>query len=390
MRTPRARFRWAAVRMFPAALACAAMVAPSAQNSDPKQKGIDWEGKDHRKEETQRLELPRELPLAVVGETRQLAFYVTPLSAKGLLSQQVRDALKELGRLASGQTVLRIRAFVAGSGDPRRVRDLVSQSFGDRRQPLPSLSLVQAGMLPLIGAQVVLEAETTARKDLNPYGLAWISGKAATSADPLGPVAPLTARSLAALRQSVRAAGAEPRDVLRVTCFFSSLEDLAASRALVEAEYPKAALDYIQTKRAPDVALGACEAVARLPRDPGSRLRLMDADAGSRDPGESQIALVAAPRVALTGSQVSFGYEEKDSQLAFTRLRGALEQAGASMRDVACVRYYPLAAGLAGQVRKIRAEFFDPARGPAGTLLVFEGLPSLDAGFAVDAVAARD
>jgi enamine deaminase RidA (YjgF/YER057c/UK114 family) len=102
------------------------------------------------------------------------------------------------------------------------------------------------------------------------------------------------------------------------------------------------------------------------------------------------MALVAAPRVALTGSQVSFGYEEKDSQLAFTRLRAALEQAGASMRDVACARYYPLAAGLAGQVRKLRTEFFDPEHGPAGTLLLFEGLPSLDAGFAVDAVAARD
>jgi enamine deaminase RidA (YjgF/YER057c/UK114 family) len=206
----------------------------------------------------------------------------------------------------------------------------------------------------------------------------------------LGPVAPLTARSLAALRQSVGAAGAEPRDVLRVTCFFSSLDNLAASRALVEGEYPKAALDYIQTRRAPATALAACEAVARLSREPGSRLRLMDADAAARDPGESQIALVAAPRVVLTGSQVSFGYEEKDSQLAFTRLKSALEQAGASIGDVACARYYPLAAGMAAQVRRIRGEFFDPAHGPAGTLLVFEGLPSLDAGFAVDAVAAKD
>jgi enamine deaminase RidA (YjgF/YER057c/UK114 family) len=374
-----------------AALALAAMAAWPAQNPDTKQKEIDWEGKNKgKKEKTQTLEPLRELPLAVVGETRQLAFHVTPLSTKGLLSQQVRDALRELSRQASGETVLHIRAFVAGSGDLRRVRDLVSQTFSERRQPLPSLSLVQTGMLPLVGAQVVLEAETTARKEVNPHGLAWISGRVASSEDPMGPVAPLTARSLAALRQAVGAAGAEPRDVLRVTCFFSSLENLAASRALVEAEYPKAALDYIQAKRAPDAALAACEAVARLPRDPGSRLRLLDADAGSRDPGESQVALVAAPRVALTGSQVSFGYEEKDSQLAFARLRGALEQAGASIRDVACVHYYPLAAGLAGQVRKIRAEFFDPAQGPAGTLLVFESLPSLDAGFAVDAVAAMD
>jgi enamine deaminase RidA (YjgF/YER057c/UK114 family) len=279
---------------------------------------------------------------------------------------------------------------VAGGGDLRRVRDIVSQTFGDRRQPLPALSLVRAGVLPLPGAQVVLEAETAARADANPHGLAWISGRVATSEDPLGLVPPLTARSLAALRQAVGAAGAEPRDVLRVTCFFSSLENFAASRALVEAEYPRAALDYIQTRRAPATALAACEAVARLSRDPGSRLRLMDAENGARDPGESQIALVAAPRVALTGSQVSFGYEDQDARLAFTRLKGALEQAGASMRDVACTRYYPLAVGLAGQVRRIRGEFFDRAQGPAGTLLVFEGLAPLDAAFAVDAVAAKD
>jgi enamine deaminase RidA (YjgF/YER057c/UK114 family) len=286
--------------------------------------------------------------------------------------------------------VLRIRAFVAGAGDLRRVREIVSQTFGDRRQPLPALSLAQAGALPLTGAQVVLEAEAQSRKDVSPHGLAWISGRVATSEDPLGPVPPLTARSLAALRQSVGAAGAGPRDALRVTCFFSSLENLAASRALIEAEYPQAALDYIQTRRAPATALAACEAVVRLPRDAGSRLRLIDADAGAHDPGESQVALVAAPRVALTGTQVSFGYEEKDTRLAFTRLQGALERAGASMRDVACTRYYPLSAGLAAQVRRIRGEFFDPAHGPAGSLLVFEGLAALDAGFAVDAVAARD
>ena len=391
MRMPRAESRWSAIRLLAlAALACAALAAWSAQKADPK-KEIDWEGrKQGRKEETQTLELPRDLPLAVVGETRRLAFYVTPLSGKGLLSQQVRDALKGLSRQASGETVLRIRAFVAGAGDLRRVRDIVSQTFGDRRQPRPALSLVQAGALPLGGAQVVLEAEAQARKDLNPHGLAWISGRAATSEDPLGPVAPLTARSLAALRQSIGAAGAEPRDALRVTCFFSSLDNLAASRALVEAEYPKAALDYIQTRRAPATALAACEAVVGLTRDPGSRLRLLDADAAAREPGESQMALVAAARVVLTGSQVSFGFEEKDSRLAFSRLKGALEQAGASLGDVVCVRYYPLAAGIAGQVRKIRGEFFDPAHGPAGTLLVFEGLPSLDAGFGVDAVAAKD
>ena len=127
------------------ALACALAVAA-------------WPAKKKKEDETQTLQLPKELPGAVVGDTRRLAFYVTPLSAKGLLSQQIRDALKALDRQAGGNAVLKIRAFVAGSGDLRRVRDLVSETYTERKQPLPALSLIQAGGLPLEGAQVVLEA----------------------------------------------------------------------------------------------------------------------------------------------------------------------------------------------------------------------------------------
>src|SRR5262249_58676085 len=102
-----------------------------------------------KEEQTQTLQVPRDLPGAVVGDTRRLTFRVTPLSSKGLLSQQIRDALKAVGRDSGGETVLKIRAFVAGSGDLRRVRDLVSESFSERRQPLPALSLVHAGGLPM-------------------------------------------------------------------------------------------------------------------------------------------------------------------------------------------------------------------------------------------------
>jgi hypothetical protein len=45
------------------------------------------------------------------------------------------------------------------------------------------------------------------------------------------------------------------------------------------------------------------------------------------EPGVSQAALVAAPRVVLTGTQVSYGYQEADSRLALGRLIKALEQA---------------------------------------------------------------
>jgi enamine deaminase RidA (YjgF/YER057c/UK114 family) len=92
----------------------------------------------------------------------------------------------------------------------------------------------------------------------------------------------------------------------------------------------------------------------------------------------------------LTGSQVCFGYREEDARLAFDRLRKSLEQDGVSARDVAFAHYYPLSAGIAEQVRTVRSKFFDAARPPAGSLVLFEGLPSMEAGFAVELVAVKD
>jgi enamine deaminase RidA (YjgF/YER057c/UK114 family) len=337
--------------------------------------------KPTKEEITQTLQLPKELPGAVTGETRRLTFHTTPLSARGLLSAQVRDALKTLTHDAGANPILHIRAFVAGSGDLRRVRDLVSEVFTDRHLPLPALSLIQAGGLPLEGAQVVLEAIAAAKKDVNPHGLVFFSAPESTSADPLDPVAPLAARSLEALKRSIQAAGSEPKDVVRVTCFLSSLENLDATRKLVEADYPRAALDYVQTQRSPSKALAACEAVARLHSDTGHSLSFRPAE------GEPFAALVAAQHVVFTGTQVSYGYEVANSRLAFQRLIKVLEGAGVSGRAVAFAHHYPLAAPLATQVRTLRGEFFSRS---AGTLLLFEGLPGMDAGFAVDAIAVKE
>jgi enamine deaminase RidA (YjgF/YER057c/UK114 family) len=148
-------------------------------------------------------------------------------------------------------------------------------------------------------------------------------------------------------------------------------------------------LNFVQTERAPGRAVAACEAVASLRWNTGTPLHMVNADGIPAQPGESQAALVAAPHVVLTGTQVSFGYEEKDARLAFERVKRALDQAGASVHDVAYAHYYPLSLGIAKQVRKIRAEFFESDHPPAGSLLLFESLPSMDAGFAVDVVAAK-
>ena len=339
-------------------------------------------GQKKKKEEiTQTLQLPKELPAALIGEPRRFTFHTTPLSAKGLLSAQIRDALKALSHETGGGPVLHIRAFVAGTGDLRRVRDLVSETFTDHKQPLPALSLIRAGGLPMEGAQVVLEAMVAGKKEVNPDGVTFIPAAPAVSENPLDPVAPLAARSLEQLRQTLKEAGGAASDVLRVTCFLSSLDNLADTRKLVEAEYPRAALDYVQTQRAPARAVGACEAVARLTWNTGKKIHYIGTE------GDPKAALVSAQHVVLTGTQMSYGYQEADSRLAFERLTKTLESVSVSGKDVVFARYYPLAEPLAAQVRKLRPGFF-PA--PANSMVVFEGLPSMDAGFAMDVVAIKD
>jgi enamine deaminase RidA (YjgF/YER057c/UK114 family) len=343
--------------------------------------------KKKKEEETQTLQVPKDLPSAVTADTRRLVFHVTPLSAKGLLSQQVRDALRAVFRLTGPASVVKLRAFVAGSGDVRRVRDIVSESFASRNQPLPALSVVQVGGLPLDGAQVVLESVAVAKKDVNGFGLVFISGQGASSDNPRDPVPPLAEKALASVRTAVKAAGSDWSDVARVTCFLSSLDQSQEVRQMFTAAFPQAAFDYVQTQRAPARAVAECEAVAKLRWQTGTPLHLLNPDGMTKSPNFTQIALVAAPRVVLTGTQTSFGYQDSDARLAFQRLEKALDQSGGSLKRTAMLHIYPLSQSLADQVRKVRPEFVDPGRPPAATMLPFEGLPSMEAGFAADAIA---
>jgi enamine deaminase RidA (YjgF/YER057c/UK114 family) len=347
-------------------------------------------GKKKKEEETQVLQLPKDPPSALTVETRRLAFQVTPLSSKGLLSQQTRDALKWLLHATNGGVVVKLRAFVAGSGDLRRVRELVSETFTEHRLPLPVLSVVQVGALPLESAQVVMEATVVAKKDVNQYGLVYISGQGISAGGPLDPVLPLAEQSLARVATAVKAAGSEPGDVARVTCFLSSLTRFGEVRGLMESKYPGAALNLVQVQRAPARAVAECEAVARLRWNTGTAVHMLNPEGLAQSPQLSQVALIGAPQVILTGSQEAFGFQDADARLAFERLQKSLSQEGGSLREVAFASLYPLSSSISEQVRKIRGEFYDQARPPAGTMLPFQGLPSMDAGFAVDVVAVKE
>jgi enamine deaminase RidA (YjgF/YER057c/UK114 family) len=328
--------------------------------------------KKKKPDETQVLELPKDPPQAVTAETRNLVFHVAPLSAKGLLSQQTRDAVKALLKVKNGSTIVHIRAFVAGSGDMRRVPAIISETMTEKKLPLPAVSVVQAGGLPLEGAQVELESISVSRREVNPAGLLFVAAQSAADEKPLEPVMPLAERALASLGKLMEG---EP---VRVTCFTSSLDGAAKLVARLASLYPQAAVDVVEAQRAPAHSSVACEGTARLARPVAG---------GVEYRADSQAVAVSAAKLALTGTQMAFGFEDKDVMLAFQRLDKAIVPLGTSARQIVFAHFYPLSRSIARQVSNVRAEFFDPGHVPAVTMLPVEGLPSLNASFAVDAAA---
>jgi enamine deaminase RidA (YjgF/YER057c/UK114 family) len=345
--------------------------------------------KKEPEEPTQVLELPKEPPASVVADSTRLSFHVSPLTGQGLLSQQARQTLRALIGQVRNASVIKLRAFVAGTGDLRRVQAVVSETFTERRLPLPALTVVQVGALPLTGAQVVFEAIAQERRPVNPHGLAFISGQAATAPDPLAPPGPLLEKSLSDLRTAVHAAGTTEEDVLRATCFIASLDDWTHLRQQMARVFPRAALNLLQPQRAPTRALVECEAVARLRTPPDAPLKLINPPGLPQSPFYSQIALVGPGSLVLTGAQLGFRFSEEDARLAFQRLGRTLLEAGASFDAVAMSHIYPLSGAIGEMVRRVRGEFYNGKAPPASTMLPFEGLPSLDASFGVDVIAVR-
>ena len=294
-----------------------------------------------------------EPPDAIAAETARLSFQVSPLSSKGLLSQQIRDALKALLHDNHGAQMVKLRAFVAGSGDLRRVPQIVAEEFTDKKLALPAISTIQVGGLPLTGAQVVIEAASLEKQAVATVQLRFLP--AVTVKDATAAVEDLRGRS-------------NSSEMLRVTCFVSSLDDANSARSALAAAFPRAALDVVQAQRQSLEPFAACEGTARVP---------------SGGPSKG----VAGPKIIFTGTKLVFRGEDADVRLAFQRLIKSIEPLGATKDDVIWAGEYPLTNPLAAKVAALRAEFTGPnAVANSGTVL-FEGLPSTDATAAIELIA---
>ncbi|MGJ5817822.1 hypothetical protein [Paludibaculum fermentans] len=343
-------------RMLRAAvvLACLVAVLQSQAFSQGKKK------KNKKDEDfTQTLEVAPDPPSAIAADTARLAFLVTPLSAKGLLSQQTRDALKWLQQNNKGAQFVRIRAYVAGTGDLRRIPSLVSEMFTEKKIALPVVSVVLVGGLPLEAAQVQLVATLQDRKPVNPGGIAFLAAQQ-----------PALQQTMEQLKS--RAGG---DDVLELACAAPTLEEVAAARTAAAALFPKAQLLFYQAQRSVSQPTAACEGIARLAQPPAGGARFQ----------EGAVA-VSSPRLIFSGAQLAFRYQEADARLAFQRLEKTVQSLGGSLKQSVSLNAYPLSPQLADLVARIRLEFLDRNRLPAGTSLPYEGLPSMDASFGLEAV----
>jgi enamine deaminase RidA (YjgF/YER057c/UK114 family) len=300
--------------------------------------------KKEKEPETQILPLPPETPSAVIAESSKLAFHVSPLSAKGLLTQQVHDALKALDRASGGATFVKLRAFVAGSGDMRRVSAIVAEDFSDKKIPLPAVTTIQVGALPMEGAQVVIESISAGKKVVNPNGVAFFAAQ---------PVPELAA-----------AAKAQVTTMAQVTCFVGDLGHADSARAAVATAFPGAVANFVQLTRLAVDPGTSCEGTGRLQK-PGSN----------------------PARLVFTSTQMALGDQDEALRLAYGRLGRTLQTMKASFANSLVMSVYSLNQAMADKAAMLAPQFLGGAR-PVTSTQIVQGLPSLDATVAIELVAA--
>lgn len=326
-----------------------------------------------------------EPPATVKANIERLTFYVAPYSTQGPLSRQLDATLRYLLQEQRRSRVVKLRAFVTGGADSRRVEDIVTELFQKRKLPLPALSVVEVGPLPAFGAQLVLEAVLESRRVVNPHGLAFAASPLIQSTQPTLQVAGLVDRAAASIEGKLREVGLDGTDVLAVTCFCSSLEDAHVTGQLLARRFPHAARNYVQLRRDYTPGSALCEAVARLrhplaPSHPSSKTEPPTSDA-------PQLAVVPPGEVVFSGMELGFQLDESNIHQALRRLTRSLAANGVGPFLPVKLNFYAVYEGLLKQFQKVTAQFYGGQPSPVITMAEFEGLPALDATFGIEAVA---
>jgi hypothetical protein len=244
--------------------------------------------KTNEEPKPQILPLPPEPPMAVAAGTDTLDFHISPLTSTGGLSAQIRQSLNNLLRDTHGETIVKLRAFVAGTGDARRVQAQVAQLFTEHKLPLPVLSILEVGALEAPGEQVVIEAVVSTHRVVNPNGLAFFFGQSA----------PSLTKAVQRLKASVGAAAVPADHVQSLTCFTSETGNFTTNASGIRGQFPNTGVNIVQSVRDPQSEFTQCEAVGQLTSPPKAVVEHLSS---------ANATLVNAPQLIFTGLQLSFG-----------------------------------------------------------------------------------
>jgi enamine deaminase RidA (YjgF/YER057c/UK114 family) len=345
-------------RKLAGAVGIAALVALAVSDLSAQRK------RKYEEPKPQVLPLPPGLPMALAADTALLDFHISPLLKTGGLSAQIRRSLTDLIRDTHGETIVKLRAFVAGAGDARRVEAEAAAIFSERKLPLPVLSILQVGGLDDAAAQVVIEAVVSTPRTQNPNGLAFIAGQRGAT----------LREAFEQMKHAASAATVAPDQLLRMTCFTARIEDFEATRASVVKIFPNAAFNLVQAVRDPRSEASMCEAVGQLSQAParGEVVWL----------NGTRATLVNSRRLVFTGLQLTFGSFLDDAHEAFLRLH----RAASALQPVEVpvqVNAFSLNA-YAGSALVKTTSF------PQSTFTVqtVEGLPAIDASAGIEAILA--
>lgn len=302
--------------------------------------------------------------MALVADTENLDFHVSPLLKTGGLGAQIRLSLNNLIHDTKGETIVKLRAFVAGAGDARRVQAETSAIFTEHKLPLPVLSILQVGGLGQEAAQVVIEAVVATHRAVNPNGLAFLVGQTGAS----------FADALNKLKEDTAQAGVAPDHVVSCTCFTSRIEDYAATRAALASAFPKSGITIVQAVRDPLNDISTCQAVAQLSTPPSGAPVVLRPN--------QRTVLVNSPQLVFTGLQLTFGSFLDDAHESFFRLQRI---ASAVASDEAPVEVNAFSINVYASSALQKSTAVPPSTFTSQTV---EGLPALDASGGLEAVLA--
>lgn len=319
-----------------------------------------------------------DFPSARIAETGSLEFHAAR-PARGSLDEQVRAELGELVRLNRGAAIVKLRVFAVGNSALEMSRQAIGRALGKSGRPRPVLSLVGVAGFPDSSQLVEIESTADRGREVNAHGVGFLAGVASPAGD----------RTIAGLARVASDAGIPHANVLRVSCFYESADQVEAARAASATTFPGAEMSFVNSYARSAAPAIECEAVARLATTPSSATQYFNRPSVPASPNYSHAALVATRFVVFPRAESATGATESAMQAMLDHAKNDVAQFGASLSDVVMGDNYWLTGAARDSMRVARAQYFGGAV-PAATGVFFTSLSPASASGAIELVVAAD